>query len=527
MFRIFIIFTLSLLVLITVLTSDIFSITPQQFDPKQLLFIMASLSAFLLLVVSGLRRRRTYAVYILFLFFPFLSQSAYYLNISSPFFIITPVFLYLVTALIFTKNISSPKLLQIVLLFSTSIIISVLIADNINTAFTFYLLGVGGFCITVYLIYFNVRNSSNPLTFIKGLILSIVIGTVIYFLIEVITFGLGPQDILNIIGRKWHLLPSGRYFTGGYKEPAGLAFVYASIFWVIISFYQFGRADRKKNSFSPIFFALLASLFLLLISGTRNAIINLVTIGICLWFLRQRLGLAREFKFKFRYLFALLLLVGVSTYYLLPRTALSVGSSRRTSFSEPTIIKIGSMEFELVGTTAMYYKKNEISFQDFFKNPLGSGPLNATPYKDSPEGGLRNYFSFISNVFVIGATFGWFSLFLWLTFTIYCGYLVFKLRNFVYDKNLYSITVVFLSILIASLLPGSYYLGPSINWSNFIYDQPLSPELLSVPAEYPAIISGVIIGCLIGLIEVQRRKIQELNPPINQALEKNTASFSG
>jgi hypothetical protein len=202
------------------------------------------------------------------------------------------------------------------------------------------------------------------------------------------------------------------------------------------------------------------------------------------------------------------LLVGISTFYLLPRTVQTVGTVRRSSSVEPTIVRIGANTYELVGTTAMYYEKTNISFQDFFRNPLGSGPLNATPYKDNPEGGLRYYFSFISNVFVIGATFGWLSLALWLLFTSYCVFLVFKLRSHIIDKDLYSLTVVFLAILLASLLPGSYYLGPAINWSNFVFNEPISPTMLSVPAEYPAVISGVIVGCLIGLIEVQRRMIR-------------------
>ena len=508
MFKIITILALISLVLITYLYTDIFSIIPQPINVKQMMFIGISILAFSLLIIFGLKRNTSRALYLLFFFYPFLAQSAFYLNISSPFFIMTPVFLYLVLTLLFSRNLASPLIMQMIILFCASILISVLFAENKNTAFTYFILGVGGFCLTVYLVYICIRTAQDPLNIIRGLVLSIVAGTIIYFLIEVIAFGLQPADVFYIISRQWHLLPAGRYYTGGYREPAGLAFVYASLFWIILSFFQFESAGRKKYIITPIFIALIASLFFLLISGTRNAIISLVTIAFSLWLLRQRLGLARIFRFKFRHLLALFLLVGVSTFYLLPRTFLSDGTTRRSSSIEPTIVRIGANTYELVGTTAMYFETNKITIRDFFQNPLGSGPLNATPFKDSPEGGLRNYFSFISNIFVIGATFGWLSLILWLIFTFYCGYLVFKLRKYVYDKNLFSLTVVFLATLLASLLPGSYYLGPWINWSNFIFDQPISPTMLSVPAEYPAVISGVIVGCLIGLIEVQRRKIR-------------------
>jgi hypothetical protein len=525
MFKIFTLLALISLVLITCLYTDIFSIIPQPINVKQMMFIGISILAFSMLIIFGLKRNTSRALYLLFFFYPFLAQSAFYLNISSPFFIMTPVFLYLVLTLMFSRNFASPFTMQIIIFFCASILISVLIADNKNTAFTYFILGVGGFCITVYLVYVCIRTASDPLIFIRGLVLSIVTGAILYFIIEVVAFGLQPHDVFNIISRKWYLLPAGRYFTGGYREPAGLAFVYASIFWVILSLYQFESGGKKRFIYNPVFLALLASLFFLLISGTRNAIFSVVATGIVLWLLRIRLGLARAFKFKFWHLLALLLLIGVSTFYLIPRTILSAGTAPRSTTLEPTIVRIGANTYELVGTTAMYYEKTFISFQDFIKYPLGSGPLNATPYKDDPEGGLRYYFSFVSNIFVIGATFGWLSLFLWLLFSLSCLYFVFKVRRYVSNKNLYSLTVVFLAIILGSLLPGSYYLGPLINWSNFIFDQPISPKMLSVPAEYPAVISGVLVGCMIGLIEVQRREIRAAKQAKQSQLEMINPKF--
>jgi hypothetical protein len=70
---------------------------------------------------------------------------------------------------------------------------------------------------------------------------------------------------------------------------------------------------------------------------------------------------------------------------------------------------------------------------------------------------------------------------------------------------MFAIAIVFLAILIASLLPGSPFLGPSVNWSNFERNLPLSPQVKGLPSEYPSIFSGIVIGCLIGLTQRIRR----------------------
>ena len=502
----FFLILLAFLLLFSLIQQGIFAIIPQPLEAKQWVYILVTLASFLGLLLLHISRNGRKGLYLFFLTYPFLAQSVHYLNISASSFILTPAFLYLAIHLLLSKERALPASLQILFLFCFSILASVLVAENKYTAFAFFVLAVGGFTLSAYLMYVRVRTSRNPLLYIRGVVLAILAGSVLYFALETVTFQIRPNDIPAILMRRWHELPMGRYYTGGYKEPAGLGFVYSLLFWVVLFFVQTNSVSGSRIGRWIDKSALLATMFFLLVAGTRSALINVVNVFLVLELLRRKLGLQSVYKLRTRYVVTLIILVSLGAYLLIPRTILTSRSRTPPSWIEPTYVSIGQRTFQLVGTTANYYKHTLISFEDFLHHPLGSGPLNATLIKeDITEGGFAYYYSILSNLVVVGATFGWLSLLIWLIFVLYMTRSVLRLRVGVRNKLLCALTMVFLAILLASLLPGSPYLGPSLNWSNFNRLLPLSPQTPGLPSDYLAVISGIIVGGLAGLLERSRQ----------------------
>jgi hypothetical protein len=488
----------------------IFSIQPQPIGGKQWAYIVVTLVSYLVLFLLYFLKRSKYGLYVFFVFYPFLAQSAYYLNISSSFFILTPSIFYLGLLFALTREPPLNRSFLFLLLFCLSTFLSILPAANKYTAATFVILAVGDFAIIASITYNLFKSSHDPFSNLRGVIYSIILGSATYFILETIAFQIRPADIVNVILRRWGAIPSGRYYTGGYWEPAGLGFVYSYLFWILVFLVQQSRYSATSLQKGMDRIAFLIVIIFLMISGTRSAIITLVLVFLVLLALRYRTGIRSFVRLKPVHVLTLLIIACSSAYLLIPRTIQTSRTPELPSWIEPTVVTIGSRDFVLVGTTADYYNQTISSLRDFLTNPLGSGPLNANPLKDTQGGGVAYYYSFLSNLIVIGATFGWLALLIWIVFIVHVARRVFRLKYFTENTQIYAMILVFLAVLFASLLPGGYFLGPNLNWSNFSRLLPLSPSTPSVPADYPAVISGFIIGAFIGLIERSYKVSQEI-----------------
>jgi hypothetical protein len=508
-------------------SSGVFVVLTQPYlGLKQWIFILITLTSFLILILLHITKNSRYGIYLFFLVYPFLTQSTYYLNISASFFILTPAFLYLIVHLFFLRSYGSPVANRILFLFACSTIISVSLAENTHTAYSFFFLGIGSFVVSLYVFSLSVTTSTQPLEYIRNLILSLMVGSTLYFLIETISFGLRPVDIFHIVARNFRAV-SGYYYTGGFREPAGLGFVCAILFWIIFFFVQQRLPISSKLNIWIDRTALFLVGFFIIIVGTRSALLNILNILFVILFLQKVLKIEPVIKIKRIHLVALGIILSIGAFLLIPRTFRTDRSRATAPWIQPTYVTVGNYSFEIVGTTPYYFQRSFTTLNDFFESPLGTGPYNGslTEYERirNKTGPINHYF-LLTNLVVTGATFGWFSLLIWLIFVGYVARYVVKLRNHSQNQMLLMLTVVFLSIFLASFLPGSYYLGPHINWANFNRMLPISVSTPGVPAEYPAIISGLVIGILTGLMRHPAHKV-ELQEERGKELDVNSVSY--
>jgi hypothetical protein len=491
----FFLMTLAILIL---LQGDCFSILPQPVELKQWIFILVTISISIISVVLRFEKNARWTLPLFFVAYPIIAQSAFYLNLATPSFILTPTFAYLTIHLLLSKRIPLSGAFRVLLVFCGSTIISVLLSENPHIAFTFFVLGVGGFSAATYLTYWGVLSSRDPIVFIRTILIAIIIGSTLYFLIETAAFRIRPRHIVYVLRRQWYRLPLGRSYTGGYKEPAGLGFVYSVLFWPTVLILQIDSTKTKWRRRVDAL-ALLVVLFFVYISGTRSAIMMIADVLIVLIYLLIR---KKFFKLRMKHIILALTLILIGAYALLPRTIMTARSDY-PDWYEPTYVSLAGRSFPLVGTTASYVELTRASWKDFLYNPLGKGPLNATPIRDDSFGGHGRgyYFSIITDLIVWGAMFGWLSLLIWIAFILYLFYQIVHLNvRSLGDRSSYLLSLVFLAILLGSLLPGSYRIGPGINWSEFSRTLPISPETPKLPGDYPAVISGVIVGGLLGLL---------------------------
>jgi hypothetical protein len=290
-------------------------------------------------------------------------------------------------------------------------------------------------------------------------------------------------------------------------EPAGLGFVYSLLFFVLALIIQDKTLPRNKLIRWIEWVTLSFIAFVILVVGTRGALLNLIYTLAVLWFMQRTFRQNRLIRIKARYAILIIILAAFGAYLILPRVILTPRSSPLPPWIQPTYIRIGGEQIQVIGSTADYVKHTRASLHDFLTEPLGVGPLNATPIRDEPLGGFGAGYSYswYTNLIVVGSTFGWVSLAIWLLFIVLITRDVFSLKRSARGNSLFAIAIVFLAVLIASLLPGSPFLGPSLNWSNFERYLPLSPHVKGLPFEYPSIFSGIVIGCLIGLTQKIRR----------------------
>ncbi len=106
-------------------------------------------------------------------------------------------------------------MLFLLFLFCFSILFSVIIAKNPYTATAFFILGVGNFALLAYLVYVQLLGSMNPVVILRGLLLSVLAGSIMYLVIEFIVFRIRPENIPSILMRRRDLLPMGRFITSG------------------------------------------------------------------------------------------------------------------------------------------------------------------------------------------------------------------------------------------------------------------------------------------------------------------------
>jgi hypothetical protein len=482
----------------------LFIIVPQPFELKQTIFVLVTLLSFIILVYLHMQKRGFLGLFLFFFTYPFLSQSVHYINISSSFFVITPPLLFLLIHFLLTKEKSISYSFLLLNLFLLSTLISIFFADNVYTAIAFFVLAVPTVIITTYLIYARIVYSHNPVIFIRNIIFSILAGIAFYIIIELIVFQYRPSDFFYILLRRQELLSGGRYFTGGYREPAGLAYVLTILFFILFFIVRTRVKTETKNILLIEMLSLFLVLVMIIIVGTRSALLLMVYTLACFWILNKTFSRKPIIKLRPIHVISIVATGFVGAYLVLPRTFLTDPTKELPPGVEPTYISFGNRSLQVVGSTSDYIKHNRVSLKDFLTNPIGSGPLNATPLVESELGGFAAgyYFSLYSNLVVVGATYGWLSLFLWIIFHVKIFYDVFRLKR-IKKQGIYSqisLCLVLLAILMASLLPGSPLIGPGVNWGNFPRVSPISVATSGLPAEYPSIISGVVLGSLLGLI---------------------------
>lgn len=509
--KILVIIALITIVLIgATLENGIFTISPQPIEFRQILFILITILSFIVLIILHMIKAGNKVLFLFFVTYPFLSQSVHYLNVSSAFFVLTPSFLFLLIHFVFSRGRILSKTLILLFLFCSSILISVIAAENPNTASAFFILGVGSFALIAYMVFLQLIYSRNPIQVLRGYVLSVLAGSIFYLAIEFVVFRIRPEHIPYILMRRWDLLPMGRFITGGYREPAGLGFVYSLLFFIIVYFIQsktisFSIREKIVNVSSFLFICVM-----ILIVGTRSAIFNLINIFLVIFILSRVTGSRRFTTIKPRYLVALVGLSVLGFYFLLPRTILNSRSSTPPSWIEPTYVQIFGNKYQVVGSTSDYLKHTQNSLIDIANNPLGSGPLNATPITENEQGGFASgyYYSILSNLIVIGATFGWLSLGIWIFFLSYISFDLYNLRRRVKNQDYFLLSLILLATIIASILPGSPFFGPGLNWGNFNRLDPINPSIKGLPAEYISLLSGLIIGSLSGFLHLIRFDVQ-------------------
>ena len=490
---------LSILAVALISGWGIFVIIPQPIEIKQMAFMGITALTLVALIFLHMNQQGKKALYLFFFMYPFLAQSVHYINLSSSFFVITPPLIFLGVHALLRRDHWPTRPLLIVLLFSLSTLLSVVLAANPYTAMAYFILGVGGFVISAYLVYLDIRAARNPTQFIFGLIFSILIGSMVYLVVETVAFRIQPSDIILIITRRWGLLSQGRYFSGGYREPVGIGYVYSILFWFLILFVQDSRLGMGQRRIAQG--AILFVGFILLIMGARSAMFNLVDVFLVLWVLQKQARVRRLYTFRPWHLAILAVLLGISIYLLLPRTILTDRSQPLPNWIKPTYVTVFGKTYQLVGTTTEYYERTVLTWQDFINNPIGAGPLNIyTAPKPGTEYSNLIYYSFITNLITTGATFGWLSLGIWIIFLGYATLKLFQLRKTPH-RELLPYAVLFLAILLGLHLPGASYIGPGLNWNRFDSYGPLTPSTKGLPAEYTAIISGVIVGGLAALLD--------------------------
>jgi hypothetical protein len=497
--RIYTIGIFLLILAVVVSQKGIFSITPQPLELKQWIYIFITLLAFIGMVFFQLRKQSDLSLFLFFFLYPFFNQTVFYFNIASTFFVLTPAFLYLLMFLFLSKGVRLSNSFKLLLFFCLSTYPSVLVAQNRDTAHAFFILGVGSFLLSAYIIYTRVRITKNPLSFIRRVLFSIVAGSVIYITIETVVFRIGPNDVLEIILRKFSAVSSGRYYTAGFWEPVGMGFVYSILFWVAIFYLQVPQKNKTAKWLNIS--SLLITFIFVWMSGSRAAFLNIAATLFMLLLLSRALGLKRRFRIRWQYMLGIGVLLIFGVYYLLPRTIQTSRSAPIPYWITPPTLTIAGKSYNLIGTTAQYYRNTIASLDSFLHKPLGTGPLNARLDENTPT---RDQFPFhyssISNLIIVGATFGWFSLGCWVILLVFITYKVFRVPKASRMEDIFSLAVIFLAILLSSLLPGSMYIGPNLNWSKFGWLLPLSPDTPGLPSEYPSIISGLVIGCLLGLL---------------------------
>jgi len=489
-----------LVFLLLVLGEGVFMISSQAVNLKQLVYIFISLAAYGGLIILHLNNKGKYALQLFFFSYPFLSQTVNYINISGSFFILTPALIFLLIHVLLSKEYPLSKGLLIVYVFCISTLASVFVAQNIYTASSFWILGVGSFAMMAYLMHELIAHSQNSWEQIQSILSALVFGSFAYFLLEIIVFRISPSDIIFVFLRRWDQLPVGRYYTGGYREPAGIGFVYSLLFWPALFIAQ----QSKKYGYALRNWVILFLVtFMLFLSGTRAAIFNIVNTFIAIWVLQKVFRLKPLIRINMRTLLIFIGFLGVGIYLLSSRP-LTTSNARIPSNGEVAIWSVAGRSFVFTGTTAQYFNRTFVSLNTVLTLPLGTGPLNAPIPANSIDGGFGYHFSIISNLFVIGATFGWISLGIWSFLLFYLSYTYYhrRLNTDVSHSSLFSLGVLFLAILWAAHLPGSNYIGPGLNWGNFDYYTKITPYTSALPAEYPSLVSGMILGVITGVIRV-------------------------
>ena len=470
----------------------------------QYLFIGITIITFLFLLFFLLYGKREFALVIFLVFYPFLAQSTYYLNFSTSYFIISPSLLLILIMYLLVKSEKASLELIVLFLFCLSTILGVLNSENLSLSITFFILAVGVFIIMTLLGYNIMANVDHPVKTVRFVISSVFVGMAIFLLIETIKYSFTPSDVLNILMRKWSLL-SSRYYTAGYKEPNGFGFVAAFLTPFLIFFYEVERKMKKGSSVIALIFVFFG-LFLILLSGSRGAIITFVNIFIILFLLGKRIQPDKNYRINIKkYVLVLSPFFIAIIVLLLYRTFINTSDTGQSYKQE--VVEIGGQDIEAIGTTIGYINHTINSWDNLMNLPQGTGPLNHPLSTEDYQGSYSSY-SLISNLIVIGSIFGWFSLFCWLFFLLVLLLRSFRIYRHTNNKKVTGFVLVGIGAIFGSLLPASFFLGPLLNWSTFDFNQSITIDA-GVPSEYPSVISGLIFGVTLGLMRNWKSDITE------------------
>ncbi len=295
----------------------------------------------------------------------------------------------------------------------------------------------------------------------------------------------------NFTGNLW--------MTAGFMEPAGYS-IAAAIFgtFIIVAYFFLDREKSKKHSFTEIFtrytliryhFLLIYSLFywwlLFFTSGSRSSIISTILIFLTVLFVTIRFSSFRVRLNKKLILFGIVLMVLSSTILIYRSASIFNSFYRSASYND---------------TTSLYLVDTYFSFKSLMENFWGNGALNSNLYLKTNWSGYlvaRNLNNLISNLFVIGTTYGWLSMALYFLI-IY--EIVIKLKNSLKYFSLenfstYNVLLIYsASVFIVSVLPFGFQIGPFINWSPVDINDHLINASNIQPKVYPVVLGSLFLG---------------------------------
>lgn len=396
----------------------------------------------------------------------------------------------------------------LIALFVASTFISAFTAENKALAF-----GYTYFTMTLFLLVVlstsrmvkrYIQNGRNIGNLIGASLINMSLLSLVFFLYEILGRGLNPVQLIA--------LNFSREFTGkviltcGFMEPAGFSIfssVFVGYFICILFFYKKKEkisdvlSNQAKYSFlnlkqfpvSVLVWVMLCyGVFLMIISASRSGVLGFVFV-VTIFFICSKKLLGLKIKLGFYQKMMLIIFLVLGSFVVLLRSANLFNSF--TAFE-------GNND-----TSAMYLVETLINFEYLIENFNGTGAMNSNIHNLTNWDGdvsAKNFMNVFSNLFALGGTFGWISMFLYLS--ILCiSYS--SLKRFIKDSETSLgdrvVLIICFSFFLFTILPFGFRIGPYTNWSPVFTASSIIESIYYQPKTYPIILGGIIIGPLIAI----------------------------